>query len=143
MKTRNFILAAATGMTLAGSALAADSFGDSMWSDFVANRQAASDQSAPARQPSLPDRISGKAHPITGADFDHEALAISRSLERGDLPITIEGAAASQDAGVAGSAGAVMGSDGRLKDTGSAQFDGYVERVNHRLRLDVPAFDFQ
>jgi len=141
MKTRTFILAAATGMTLAASALAADSFGDSMWTDLIANRQTASGQSAPARHDSQPERTGGATQPITGADFDHQTQSISRSLQRSDLPIAGDSGAVTRDAGVAGSAGVVMGPDRQPRDTGSARFDDYVEQVNGRLRLDEPAFE--
>lgn len=148
MKTRNFILAAATGMTLAASALAFDSlgdasalafdsFGDSMWNDLLARQQVPSGQSALAQQ----ERSGGTTQAITGAHFDREAQLVSRSLQRGDLPVATDSVAATRDVGVAGSAGVVMGLDGQPKDTGSAWFDNYVDQVSRRLRLDEPAFD--
>jgi hypothetical protein len=142
MKARNFILAAATGMTLATSALAFDSlgdasavaFGDSMWTDLLARQQVASGETAPA-QPELNSRTT---QAITGADFDHETLSISRSLQRSDLSIAT---ATTGDAGMAGSAGVVMGPDGQARDTGSAWFDDYVDQLSRRLQLDEAAFE--
>jgi hypothetical protein len=142
MKARNFILAAATGMTLATSALAFDSFGDafavafgdSMWTDLLARQQVASSESAPVR----PELNGATTQAITGPDFDHETQSISRSLQRGDLPIAT---AATGDAGVAGSAGVVMGPDGQARDTGSVWFDNYVAQLSRRLQLDEPAFE--
>ena len=141
MKTRNFILAAATGMTVAASALAVDSFGDSMWTDLLAMQRVPSGQSAPLQRGSQPEGGGGAANPITGADFDHETQSISRSLQRGDLPTTADSATADGAAGVAGSAGVLMGPDGRPEDSGSARFDSYVHDVNRRLSLDEPAFE--
>lgn len=142
MKTRSLIIAAATGMSLAVSALGADpSTAGGMRADRPAAQKHPSSTRAPAPQASQADQTNRVASAVTGADFDRETRSIAQSLQRGDIAIATESTAPSQQAGAAGSPGQIVGRGGNLTDTGSGWFDGYVNQVNRQLRMSEPAAD--
>lgn len=141
MRTRSLIIAVATGMTLAASALGADpSTAGGMRVDHPTKQKHPSSTRAPARQASQPDQTGRVAGAVTGTDFDRETKSIAQSLQRGELAMASDSTATSQGAGAAGSPGQLMGRGGKLTDTGSGWFDGYVDQVNRQLRMSEPAF---
>lgn len=139
MRTRSLIIALASGMTLAASALGADpSTAGGMRVEHPAKHKPAASTRAPAQQATQMDQTRSSA--VTGADFDRQAKSIGQSLQRGELAMATDTTATSQGAGAAGSPGQIMGRGGKLTDTGSAWFDGYVDQVNRQLRMNEPAF---